>query len=375
MHFNLSEEQLMLRESLDRFGAEHYSPAERKNLLAEGSTGSRRRWKLMAEIGWLGLPLPHSCGGLDGSAVDVMVMMEAFGRYLIPEPFVSTCVVAPLLLAPASGDTSGPLLQSLVNGDVWIAPAVAEAGAGFDLHRVVTTASAVAGGFRISGTKCHVEDGADADWFIVSARTGGAADERQGISLFLIPRHSAGLVIQPYRSIDQHRHARVHLDNVFVPSHALLGPMDGGWPLLEGAVQRAIAAHLAEAVGSMEALRDLTLAHLKTRRQFGVEIGSFQALQHRMVDIAMACEEARSVLYYSTLHLETSADDCRRAVAAGKVRVGQLGLYVGQQSVQLHGAMGTTEECIVSHHFRRLMMIDLAYGNVEYHRGVFAGAA
>ena len=375
MNFDLTEEQLMLQEALERFGGEHYGSAERLKLLAEGSAGSRRRWKNMAELGWVALPLPQACGGLDGSGVDVMVTMESFGRHLMPEPFVSTCVLGARLLAAGGGVTAARVLAAIPSGDTWVAGALAEGDAGFDLHRVATQAARVPGGFRLSGIKIHVEDGADADWFIVPARTRGAIDESDGISLFLVARDAQGVVTEPYRSIDYHRHARLRLDDVVVPGEALVGPVDGGLTLLETAVRHAIAAHLAEAVGCMDVLRELTLAHLKTRRQFGVPIGSFQALQHRMVDIAIACEEACSILYYTTLQLDGDVADCRRAVAAGKARVGQLGLYVGQQSVQLHGGIGTTEECIVSHHLRRLMMIDLAYGNSEFHVRSFADAA
>ena len=375
MNFDWTGEQLMLRESLERFGAEHYLPGARRGLLAEGAAGSRMRWKMMAEFGWLALALPDACGGLGGTAVDVMALMEVFGRHLMLEPYVTSCVFAPALLAQGTGGTVSRVLDGIATGDVQVSPALAEPGSGFDLSHVATSAARAAGGFQLSGTKSYAENGADADWFIVPARTAGAVDEGSGISLFLVPHDAPGLRRSGFRGIDYHRHARLEFDAVAVGSDALLGPLDGGLPLLEAAVDRAIAAHLAEAVGSMETLRDMTLAYLKSRRQFGVTIGSFQVLQHRMVDIAVACEEARSMTYHATLRLAADAAGRRRAVSAAKVRVGQTSLFVGRESVQLHGGVGTSDELIVSHHLKRLMMIDLAYGNADHHRMLFADCA
>jgi pimeloyl-CoA dehydrogenase len=226
-----------------------------------------------------------------------------------------------------------------------------------------------ADGWRVSGAKVHVEDGAEADWFLVSARTAGGTDERDGIGLFLVPRAGDGVTVQPFRAIDGHRHARLTLDGVAaVP----VGDAEGALPGIEAAVDRAIAAQLAEAVGSMEAASDATLDYLRTRQQFGVAIGSFQALQHRMVDMVVAAEEARSMAYHATLNLHRGAADRARAVSAGKVRVSESGLYVGQQAVQLHGGVGISEELIVSHHLRRQMMLNLAFGPIEHHRSRFA---
>jgi alkylation response protein AidB-like acyl-CoA dehydrogenase len=373
MNFQLTDEQQMLRDSVERFGAEHYAAQHWLREVAAGGASSRSRWRKMADNGWLALAIPAGHGGLDGSAVDVMALMEGFGRHLIFEPFVSSCVLAPALIAHGGGETATMLLAAIGSGAAQVAPAIAEADSGFDLHRVATVARAHGAGFRLTGLKSHAVNGADADWFIVPARTRGLADDRDGISLFLVARIAPGLSVESYRSIDHHRHARVRLEDVFVETPALLGPLHGGFPLLEKAVDHAIAAHLAEAVGCMDALSEMTLAYLKSRRQFGVAIGSFQALQHRMVDIAIACEEARSMLYHATLHLQ--ADDLarRRAVSAAKARIGQTGLFVGRQAVQLHGGIGATDELIVSHYLKRLMMIDLAYGNLDYHRALFAG--
>jgi pimeloyl-CoA dehydrogenase len=372
MNFELSEEQLMLRETVDRFGIEHYAAANRARMLANGGAAGRERWKIMADNGWLALPLPEMHGGMNGTPVDVMALMEAFGRHLIFEPFVSTCVLAPALLAYGSGEIVVGLMRAIASGDVQIAPAFAEPDSGYELNRVATAAASGDGGFRLSGVKCHAENGADADWFIITARTRGGVADRDGISLFVIARDAPGLSVEGYRSIDHHRHARLRLDSVPVASSALLGARNEGFPLLEMAVDRAIAAHLAEAVGCMDVLKDMTLAYLKSRRQFGVVIGSFQVLQHRMVDIAIACEEARSMLYHATLHLEADQVVRRRAISAAKARIGQTGLFVGRQSVQLHGGIGATDELIVSHYLKRLMMIDIAYGNCDHHRALFA---
>ena len=225
----------------------------------------------------------------------------------------------------------------------------------------------------LSGTKHHVPDGADADWFIIPARTSGAVDELAGISLFLIPRDAPGLKVERFRAMDHHRHARLTLDGVV--GSTVLGEIGGGGMPLGQAVKRAVLAHCAEAVGAMDALREITLDYLKTRQQFGQAIGSFQALQHRMVDIAIACEEARSITYRATLEAEAGVMDKGRMASAAKARVGQCGLYVGRQAVQLHGGVGVSDELVVGHYYKRLMMLDLAYGNADHHKARFAKAA
>jgi len=291
------------------------------------------------------------------------------------EPYVTSCILAPALLAQGSGEAVNRVLGAIATGDAQVSPALAEPDSGFNLNRVTTRAIRTDGAFRISGIKSYAENGADAEWFIVPARTAGAPDERDGISLFLVPHTAPGLKRNDFRGIDHHGHASLQLDAVAVGTDALLGPLDGGLPLLEAAVDRAIAAHLAEAVGSMDALRAMTLDYLKSRRQFGATIGSFQVLQHRMVDIAIACEEARAITCHATSTLAADPVVRRGAVSAAKVRVAQTGLFVGRESVQLHGGVGTSDELMVSHHLKRLMMIDLAYGNADHHRALFANCA
>lgn len=367
MDFVYSDEQQMLRDSVDRYGAEKWAASDRLKILAAGPEAAKRRWAEMAELGWLMLPIAEADGGLGGGPVEVMAVMEGIGRHLITVPFTTSCVLVPALIAGSSA--GGELLERIGLGETLAAAGFLETDSGYDLHRVATRAEQNADGWRVSGVKVHVEDGADADWFVVSARTAGGTDERDGIGLFLIPRTGDGVTVEPFRAIDGHRHARLRLDGVAaVP----IGDTEGALPGIEAAVDRAIAAQLAEAVGSMEAASDSTLDYLRTRQQFGVPIGSFQALQHRMVDMVVAGEEARSMAYHATLNLNRDAVERARAVSAGKVRVSESGIYVGQQAVQLHGGVGISEELIVSHHLRRQMMLSLAFGPAEHHRSRFA---
>jgi pimeloyl-CoA dehydrogenase len=367
MDFAYSDEQQMLRDSVRRYGEEHWNAADRLKTLAAGQEPIRRRWAEMADLGWLMLPIAEADGGLGGTPADVMAVMEGMGRHLMTLPYVASCVLVPALVG--GNDAAAALLAGIGAGEVLAAAALLEADGGYDLCHVATAAERSGDGWRLTGAKVHVEDGADADQFVVSARTGGRTDECDGIGLFLVDRTAAGLTIGRFRAIDGHRHARLDLNAV---EGIAIGDVGGAAPVIGAAIDRAIAAQLAEAVGSMEAASEATLDHLRTRHQFGVPIGSFQVLQHRMVDMVVAGEEARSMLYHATLNLAREADARARAISAAKVRVAESGLYVGQQGVQLHGGVGFSDELIVSHHLRRQMMLAQAFGNVDHHRSRFA---
>lgn len=371
MDFVYSDEQVMLREAALRYGADTWSIPDRLKGLGKDAGWLRDRWSEMAEMGWLMLGIPEDKGGLGGSAVDVMALMEGLGRHLVATPFVSSCVLVPALLREA-GTAADELLAAIASGSAQAAAALIEPDAGYSTASVSTKAQLVDGAYRLNGAKAHVEDGADADWFVVSTRTAGSGADRDGISLFLVPKDASGLTVERFRSVDGHRHARLVLNDVAVA--APVAPLDQALPIIEAAVDRAICAQLAEATGSMEAALEATVEYLHTRHQFGVPIGSFQVLQHRAVDMAVSCEEARSITYWATLSLDHPPLERRRAVSAAKARVGQAGLHVTRDAVQLHGGIGICEELSVSHHLRRQMMLEFAHGTSDMHVGLFEAA-
>jgi alkylation response protein AidB-like acyl-CoA dehydrogenase len=359
MNFEFSDEQRMLQDGADRLGGDLWPAADRLKLIDNYAAVAARTWAQMAELGWLMLPIAEADGGLGGSAVDVMAVMEGIGRHLMPVPFVATSVLVPALIA--GSDAAQSVLAAIGEGSAQAAAGLLEPDGGYDLAHVATTAHQSGETWSLTGDKLHVEDGGGADWFVVSARTA------QGIGLFLVAADAPGLTVERFRAIDQHRHARLKLDGA-----AAVLIAEAALPVIEAAVDRAICAHLAESVGSMEAALAATLEYLRTRKQFGVAIGSFQALQHRAVDMAVALEEARSMTYRATLSLDRAPDERRRAVSAAKARVGQCGLYVGRQAVQLHGGVGFSDELIISHHLKRLMMIECAHGSSDHHLERFA---
>lgn len=373
MNFDFSDEQRMLVDMADRLGGELWPATERLKLLADGDALIHRTWAQMAELGWLMLPISEANGGLGGSAVDVMAITGGIGRHLVPVPFVATSVLVPALIGDHGNDATAELLAGIGEGRLRAAAGFLEPDSGYDLAHVGVTAEQSGDGWVLRGEKLHVEDGGTANWFVVTARTAGATHEADGISLFMLPADASGLGVQRFRAIDEHRHARLTLDGV--RGAILIGEADAALPLVEQAVDRAICAHAAEAVGSMEAAHGATLDYLRTRKQFGKEIGSFQSLQHRAVDMAVALEEARSICLRATLSLDLSPRERRRAVSAAKTRVGQCGLYVGRQAVQLHGGVGFSSEAIISHHLKRQMMLDQAHGPADHHLRLFAQAA
>ncbi|GAB3104097.1 acyl-CoA dehydrogenase [Aestuariicella hydrocarbonica] len=371
MNFDYSGEQQMLLDSVLRYGLDNWSADKRLACLKDLPSNVTKSWAEMADLGWLMLSIPEEEGGLGGTPVDVMALMEGIGRHLIPVPYVTSCVLVPALLS-GTGETATEILEGIGLGNIRAAAGFLESEGGFDLNYVGLSAELSDNRWLLSGEKVHVEDGGDADWYVVSARTAGSIMDSDGISLFLISANSPGLKVENFRAVDGHTHSRLRLDNV---NATLVGEKDQALMRIESAVDRAITAHVAEAVASMEMANAVTLDYLGTRRQFGVSIGSFQVLQHRAVDMAIAAEEARSMMLHATLNLNADPVTRKRAVSAAKTRVGQTGLYVAKQAVQLHGGVGTCDELIISHHLKRQMMLDTAYGQADYHRTRFANVS
>jgi alkylation response protein AidB-like acyl-CoA dehydrogenase len=368
MDFNLSDEQRMLKDSVDRFVADKYSFAERCKLRYSERGYSDANWQLFADMGWLGLPFESELGGFGGSAVDVAIVMEALGRSLVLEPYISTVVMGGGLVAAAGSDSQKQsIIPQIIVGDLTLAFAYLEPQSHFDPADVETTADGTGDGFILNGHKGVVYQGCTADRIIVSARTHGASRAREGISLFLLEQDTPGVVRKDFKTLDGQWASDFIFTDVKLKGDALLGVQGEALAAIEQTLEQVISAVCAEAVGVMATANDTTRDYILVREQFGVVIGSFQALQHRWVDMHMEAEMARSMSDVLAMRLRDADDDSTQMVAATKIRVGKAGLVVGQGAIQLHGGIGMTDECAIGHYYKRLMMIDILFGTQDYH--------
>lgn len=377
MDFELSDEQNMLKDSVERFVKDNYS-AEARAKLADTELGfSRDHWKKMAELGWLGLPFPEEVGGFGGTAVETAIMMENMGSGLVLEPFLSTVILGGGLVAEAGNEAQiEAIIPQVIEGNMMLAFAYAEPQSRFDLNDVETSATKSGDGYLLNGHKAVVYHGTTADKIIVSARTSGGSRDESGISLFVVDNNSDGVSRRDYRTIDGQRAADIKLENVKVGADAMLGEEGAAFPVIEKVVDQAIAALCAEAVGAMQAANNITNEYLKERKQFGTPIGKFQVLQHRMVDMYMEAEQSKSMSDMVAMKLDLDdATERRKAVAAAKAQVGQAAKFVGQQSIQLHGGMGMTDEYSIGHYFKRLTTLEMLFGNTDYHFKKYAALA
>jgi alkylation response protein AidB-like acyl-CoA dehydrogenase len=376
MDFNFKEEQLQLADALKRWVARDYTFEARRDIVASPSGVSDTAWATLAELGLTALPLPEAQGGFDGDAVDMFVVMQELGRGLVVEPYFATMFGAEFLRRGRAHDA---LLERVAAGELKLACALGERQSRHDLRDVATRAArdtSDGGGWRLHGEKKVVLHGAQAGVLIVSARTAGAQRDEDGITLFAVPADAAGVVTRDVRMLDGQRAADVLLRDVKVGADAVIGTVGAGWAILEAAADYGAGLLCAEALGAMDALFGATLDYLKTRQQFGVPIGKFQALQHRMADMYVHLEQARSMALLAAARLADDvggdqAAERRRAVAAAKYRVGQAARFVGQQAIQLHGGMGVTDELPASHYFKRLSTIELTLGDCDHHLARF----
>ena len=371
MDFNLTEDRTMLKDMVSRFIADNY-PLEKRHAAAESAEGfSREIWARFAELGLIGSLFSEEDGGFGGKGFDINVLFEELGRGLVVEPFLGSAILGGGLVAELGNDAQKALLGDVVAGTTLLALAHGEPDSRYDLPVVATRAETSQDGWLLTGRKAVVLNGDSADSIVVTARTAGSEWDEDGISAFLVPSSQPGLEIRGYPTIDGLHAAEIRLDNVELSADALLGPPGQAYPAIEKAVARANVALAAEAVGLMEVCRDMTLDYLRTRKQFGVPIGKFQALQHRMATVLMEIEQARSAAINAAGRLTLARAEREKAVSTAKALAGRVGRLVAEEAIQMHGGIGMTWEYGLGHYAKRLVMIDHQFGDVDYHTARF----
>jgi alkylation response protein AidB-like acyl-CoA dehydrogenase len=376
MDFNFTEEQQLLADTVQRFVREHYSFEARREILRSASGWSREIWQSMAGLGITALNVPEAHGGLAGSPVDTMLVMNTLGAGLVLEPYLSAAVVTPALLAHLGDEkVCADLLPGIAAGERIAIVAHQEPQTRGELNHVATRAEQSADCYVIEGHKSVITHGGAADEFLLSARTSGKIGDSDGISIFRVDPRASGVNVNVYRTFDEQHAADIELKKVRVPASSLVGAEGKAHSAIEAAHDIALSALCAEAVGIMKAVNAATLEYTKNRKQFGQPISRFQALQHRMADMFLQSEQATSMSYLAAIRcVDSDPLERRRALSAAKVVIGQAGRYIGQQAVQLHGGMGMTDELLVSHYFKRLTAIDLTLGDTDFHTQQFIAA-
>jgi len=374
MDFSFNDEQRMLRDSLSSFLADAYDFDARKKAIGEAPGWRPEIWRALAQdLGVLGAALPEEMGGLGGGPVDTLVVMEELGKALVVEPYLETVVIGAGLLKGINTPAAAQAVADIIAGERIVALAWGEPKGRYDVSDVSTRATRNGAGWRLDGRKAVVTGAPMADQLIVTARTSGEQRDAQGVSLFLIDKAVAGVVVRDYVTVDGRQASEIALDGVNLSADALLGEEGAGLPPVEQVLDEARAALCAEALGVMSQLLAQTLAYTKQRRQFGHAIGDFQVLQHRMVDMFIQHEQAVSMTYMATLKLDQPAAERAKAVSAAKAFVGKACRFVGQNAVQTHGGIALTNELALSHYFKRAAMIESELGSVDWHLARYQG--
>jgi alkylation response protein AidB-like acyl-CoA dehydrogenase len=368
MNFELSEEQKMIQQSVERFVQENYDLPKRVELSSQDPGYSKDYWNSMAELGWLGLPFNEEDGGFGGNQIDTLVIMEQFGKGLVLEPFLANIVLGGgAIQMGGSEELKNEMLSSLIEGSKQLALAYAEQQSRFDLEDVATSARQEGDKYIINGQKSMVLNAESADHIVVVARTNGGQVDEEGITLFLVDSDSKGLERNNFPTVDGLRASEITFENVEVNSDRMIGEIDKGFSILRTITNNAILALCAEAVGAMEVLYKDTVEYTQQREQFDHPLSDFQVLQHRMVDMFMEYEQCKSLLFRATMETIQDPEMAQRTIHALKHLIGKSGIFVGENAVQLHGGMGVTEELRVGHFFKRLLVIDSQFGNADFH--------
>lgn len=373
MDFSYSEEQQMLRDSVAKFVSQDYDWETRVKIVASDKGYSEKNWQLFAELGWLMVPFTEEDGGLGGSAIDIVGLMEELGKGIVVEPFIPTVLLGGGLVAEAgSPEQKEAILGSLMEGKLQLAFAFNEPQSRYNLADINTSAKKDGGNYVINGHKAVVLNANNADRIIVAVRTSGDQRDSDGISLLMVDKDTQGLKIQPYATVDGHQGAEVSFDNVSVPADSLLGEEGKALPVMEKIIDRATLAICAEAVGAMEVSYKKTVEYTKTRKQFGVPIAKFQALQHRMTEMFIEHEQAKSIMLAAAMQCDGAGGVDPKAISAAKSRIGRAARLVGQESIQIHGGIAVTDELDVGHYFKRLTTIQFMFGSTDWHTQRFA---
>jgi len=368
MDFAYNEIQTMLADSVGKFIDNEYDFDTRQDYAGSDKGYSGDVWSTFAELGWTAVPFSEEDGGFDGGPVDVMVLMQSLARGLVVEPYLANIILAGgVLRRVANAEQKEKWLQGIIAGELQATLAFNEPQARYDLASISTTATLDGDSWVLNGTKGLVPNGGTADLLIIPARTAGESGDEDGITLFAVDTDAKGISCNAYATVDGLRASEITIDDVRVGADAVLGGVGEGFAAFDATVDDATLAVCAEAVGIMQILKDKTVEYAKARKQFGVPIGSFQELQHRMVDMLMACEQAQSLLMWAVMKRAAEGDDCKRAVSSIKYLIGTAGKKLGEDAVQIHGGMGVTWDLDVAHFFKRLTAIGTLFGNADWH--------
>jgi|TARA_B100001741_G_scaffold207189_1_gene171255 alkylation response protein AidB-like acyl-CoA dehydrogenase len=372
MNFELSEEQKMIQQSVERFVQENYDLPKRVEISSKDPGYSKDYWGSMAELGWLGLPFNEEDGGFGGNQIDTLVIMEQFGKGLVLEPFLANVVLGGgAIQMGGSEELKKEILPSLIEGTKQVTLAYAEQQSRFDLEDVATSARLDGDKYIINGQKSMVLNAESADHLVIVTRTSGGQVDEEGITLFLVDSDSKGLEKLNFPTVDGLRASEITLENVEVGTERIIGDIDKGFEILKAVSNNGILALCAEAVGAMEILYKDTVEYTQQREQFDHPLSDFQVLQHRMVDMFMEYEQCKSLLFRATMETIQDPEMAQKTIHALKHLIGKSGIFVGENAVQLHGGMGVTEELRIGHFFKRLLVIDSQFGNADFHLDKF----